>query len=69
MAWDHGVSVAAATAPHAIAGQAVTGDKPRAVTESKLVALVVDPSVVGTEPVAPVRPGEIPAFEPPALKR
>ena len=51
------------------AGQAVTGDKPRAVTESKLVALVVDPSVVGTEPVAPVRPGEIPAFEPPALKR
>jgi len=51
------------------AGQAVTGDKPLAVTESKLVALVVDPSVVGTEPVAPVRPGEIPAFEPPALKR
>jgi hypothetical protein len=53
----------------ASASQAVTGDKPRAVTESKLVALVVDPSVVGTEPVAPVRPGEIPAFEPPALKR
>ena len=53
----------------ASAGQAVTGDKPRAVTESKLVALVIDPSVVGTEPVAPVRPGEIPAFEPPALKR
>ena len=53
----------------ASAGQAVTGDKPRQVTESKLVALVVDPSVVGTEPVAPVRPGEIPAFEPPALKR
>jgi hypothetical protein len=53
----------------ASAGQAVTGDKPGKVTESKLVALVVDPSVVGTEPVAPVRPGEIPAFEPPALKR
>ena len=35
-------------------------------TESKMVALVVDPSVVGTELVAPVRPGEIPAFEPPA---
>jgi hypothetical protein len=50
-------------------GQAVTGDRPRAAAESKLVALVVDPSVVGTEPVAPVRPGEIPAFEPPALKR
>ena len=31
-----------------------------------MVALVVDPSVVGTELVAPVRPGEIPAFEPPA---
>jgi hypothetical protein len=31
-----------------------------------MVALVVDPAVVGTEAVAPVRPGEIPAFEPPA---
>ena len=34
--------------------------------ETKLVALVIDPSVVGTEQVAPVRPNEIPAFEPPA---
>jgi hypothetical protein len=50
----------------ASASRAVTGDKPRAATESKLVALVIDPSVVGTEAVAPVRPGEIPAFEPPA---
>ncbi|MGH3207788.1 MAG: hypothetical protein ACRDNO_08495 [Trebonia sp.] len=50
----------------ASAGRAVAGDKPRAAAESKLVALVIDPSVVGTEPVAPVRPGEIPAFEPPA---
>ena len=33
--------------------------------ESKMVALVIDPSIVGTEQVAPVRPGEIPAFEPP----
>jgi hypothetical protein len=48
------------------AGRAVTGDKPRAATEGKLVALVIDPSVVGTEQVAPVRPGEIPVFEPPA---
>jgi hypothetical protein len=48
------------------AGRAVTGDKPRSATEGKLVALVIDPSVVGTEPVAPVRPGEIPVFEPPA---
>jgi hypothetical protein len=30
-----------------------------------MVALVIDPAVVGTEAVAPVRPGEIPAFEPP----
>jgi hypothetical protein len=50
----------------ASAGRAVTGDKPRAATQGKLVALVIDPSVVGTEPVAPVRPGEIPVFEPPA---
>jgi hypothetical protein len=33
--------------------------------DSKLVALVIDPAVVGTGLVAPVRPGEIPAFEPP----
>jgi hypothetical protein len=31
-----------------------------------MVALVIDPSLVGAEPVAPVHPGEIPAFEPPA---
>jgi hypothetical protein len=58
-------------APHIVeaaasAGKAVTGDKSPAATESKMVALVIDPSVVGTEPVAPVRPNEIPAFEPPA---
>ncbi|MGH3247204.1 MAG: hypothetical protein ACRDOI_13475 [Trebonia sp.] len=73
-------------APHIVeaaasAGQAVTGGKSPAVTESKtgsmagsmaeskMVALVVDPSVVGTELVAPVRPGEIPAFEPPRPQR
>ena len=50
----------------ASAGQPVSGDKQQTVTESKMVALVVDPTVVGTELVAPVRPGEIPAFEPPA---
>jgi hypothetical protein len=33
--------------------------------ESKMVALIIDPAVVGSEAVAPVRPGEIPAFEPP----
>jgi hypothetical protein len=56
-------------APHiveAATGQAVTGGKPRAVTESKMVALVIDPEAVGTEAVAPVRPHEIPAFQPPA---
>jgi hypothetical protein len=56
-------------APHiveAATGKAVTGGKPRAVTESKMVALVIDPEAVGTEAVAPVRPHEIPAFEPPA---
>jgi hypothetical protein len=50
----------------ASAGKAVAGAKASPVTETKMVALVVDPSVVGTELVAPVRPGEIPAFEPPA---
>jgi hypothetical protein len=35
-------------------------------TASKMVALVIDPAVVGSQPVAPVRPHEIPAFEPPA---
>jgi hypothetical protein len=49
----------------ASASQPVTGAKVAAVTEVKMVALVVDPAVVGTELVAPVRPGEIPAFEPP----
>jgi hypothetical protein len=56
-------------APHiveAAAGKAVAGGRARAVTESKMVALVIDPEVVGTEAVAPVRPHEIPAFEPPA---
>lgn len=49
------------------AGKSVTGDKqPASAAESKMVALVVDPAVVGTALVAPVRPGEIPAFEPPA---
>jgi len=58
-------------APHIVeaaasVGQPVTGDKSPATIESKMVALVIDPSVVGTAAVAPVRPNEIPAFEPPA---
>jgi hypothetical protein len=51
-------------APHIIEAPASAGKA--AVTENKMVALVIDPSVVGTEPVAPVRPNEIPVFEPPA---
>jgi hypothetical protein len=45
---------------------AVTGPGARGATESKMVALVIDPAAVGAEKVAPVRPHEIPAFEPPA---
>jgi hypothetical protein len=30
-----------------------------------MVALVVDPAVIGDEPVAHVRPDEIPAYRPP----
>jgi hypothetical protein len=47
-------------------GRAVAGAKPPSATDIKMVALVVDPTVVGNQAVAPVRPGEIPAFEPPA---
>jgi len=50
-------------------GEHSTGAKPLPAAESKMVALVIDPSVVGTERVASVGPGEIPAFEPPALQR
>jgi hypothetical protein len=50
--------------PAASAGPAVTGGRPAA-TDSKMVALVIDPAVVGSELVAPVHPSEIPAFEPP----
>ena len=46
-------------APHVVAGAP-------AAAESRMVALVVDPSVVGTDAVASVSPHEIPAYEPPA---
>jgi hypothetical protein len=57
-------------APHvteapARATEAITGSGARQQADSKLVALVIDPAVVGTALVAPVRPGEIPVFEPP----
>src|SRR6185437_14917141 len=57
----HIVEAAAATG-HAVTGAA----KAPTVADSKMVALVIDPSAVGTEAVAAVRPHEIPAFEPPA---
>jgi hypothetical protein len=50
-------------------GAAVPGAAREAVTpprETKMVALVVDPAVIGDEPVAHVRPDEIPAYRPPA---
>ena len=57
-------------APHIVESAAVPGAaKAGAVaaggTDSKMVALVIDPAIVGSEQVAPVRPGEIPVFEPP----
>ena len=38
----------------------------RPTAESRMVALIIDPSVVGTDAVAAVSPHEIPAYEPPA---
>jgi hypothetical protein len=46
-------------APHVVAGAP-------AAPESRMVALVIDPSLVGTDAVASVSPHEIPAYEPPA---
>ena len=60
-------------APHIVESAAVPGaagaggDRGRqGGKDGKMVALVIDPAIVGTEQVAPVRPGEIPVFEPPA---
>jgi hypothetical protein len=55
-------------APHIVAasdaGKSLPGSRARAA--SKMVALVIDPSIVGSDAVAQVRPDEIPAYEPPA---
>ncbi len=55
------------------AGKTATGAKTAnavtsrpAAAESRMVALVIDPSIVGTDAVAAVSPHEIPAYEPPA---
>ena len=59
-------------APHIVeaaagkGGAVTSAAATHAVTGGKMVALVIDPAVVGTQAVAPVRPHEIPAFEPPA---
>jgi hypothetical protein len=55
-----GTSSAAVAAPPANAA----ASRPTA-AESRMVALVIDPSVVGTDAVAAVSPHEIPAYEPP----
>ena len=59
-----GASNAASVAGAAAQASAVTARTTLA--ESRLVALVIDPSIVGADPVAPVSPHEIPAYEPPA---
>lgn len=58
-------------APHIVESRAVPGTAAgvpvtAGAQDSKMVALVIDPAIVGGEQVAPVRPGEIPVFEPPA---
>ncbi len=58
---------AADTAKTPGAAKAANGATSRPPTaESRMVALVIDPSVVGTDAVAAVSPHEIPAYEPPA---
>jgi hypothetical protein len=59
-------------APHVVEGTAIpdaTGAaaaRPAGPVESKMIALVVNPEVIGSALVAHVEPGEIPAFQPPA---
>jgi len=58
-------------APHVVAGASDATSLPGATSgqraaESRMVALVIDPSIVGTDAVASVAPHEIPAYEPPA---
>ncbi len=55
-------------APQVVAGSGAAGalSPGRARPDSKIVALVIDPAVVGSGSAAQVRPDEIPAFEAPA---
>ena len=60
----NGATAAAAARPGALTTRPATA-RP-AGPESRMVALVIDPAVVGTDAVASVSPHEIPAYEPPA---
>jgi hypothetical protein len=53
-------------APAAAAGEEGALPPGRVRAQSKIIALVIDPAVVGSDAAAPVRPDEIPAYEPPA---
>jgi hypothetical protein len=51
---------------HALTGQSVAGASlEQGSAEGKMIALIVNPEVIGSAPVAHVQPHEIPAFQPP----
>jgi len=55
-------------APHVVEGHSVEGHSVEVEArpaEGKMIALVVNPEVIGSAPVAHVQPHEIPAFQPP----
>ncbi len=60
----NGATAATTARPGALTTPSAT-TRPAA-PESRMVALVIDPAVVGTDAVASVSPHEIPAYEPPA---
>jgi hypothetical protein len=62
---QHGVQHGAQNSATAATAVGALTARPAA-PESRMVALVIDPSIVGTDAVASVSPHEIPAYEPPA---
>ena len=56
-------------APHVVEGRTLEGSAGAGIAagpvESKMIALVVNPEIIGSAPVAHVQPSEIPAFQPP----
>ena len=65
----NGATAAATARPGALTARPATARPATArpaAPESRMVALVIDPAVVGTDAVASVSPHEIPAYEPPA---